>query len=144
MLPLHRIGMARAYVLVVCRHRCHAGRMHDQGRRRRQRRRWVMLRRRGRQGRRRGGVAVAALGHLERHPDPLQLRHAQPSPRLPPRRRRRRDVLGHGGLPLLPAGGLSAHHGRRVRVLSHLASGGAGAGAHPSSSSTHARTHLAI
>jgi hypothetical protein len=28
-----------------------------------------------------------------------------------------------------------------VRVLSHLASGGAGAGAHPSSSSTHARTH---
>jgi hypothetical protein len=103
---------AYVLVLVVCRRRrCHAGRMmHDQSRsRRRQCRPRRLMRRRQRPRRRDGGVA-AALSHLERHPDPLQLRHAQPSPRLPPRRRR--DVLGDGGLPLLPAG-LPARHDRR-------------------------------
>ena len=58
----------------------------------------------GRQGRR----GVAALGRLQRHPDPLQLRHAQPAPRLPPHR-----GLRGGGLPLLPglpAPAAAAHH----------------------------------
>ena len=64
----------------------------------------------GRQGRRRllGRRGVAALGHLQRHPDPLQLRHAQPAPRLPPHR-----GLRGGGLPLLPglpAPAAAAHH----------------------------------